>query len=232
MNSHDASQHTSAIPDRAPKKRPKHARTTTSAYQTARLARQFLEDNEVLRNTVTQEEFSRFMPLFNKSLFDSLDAEAKSNLAYDFNQRFNPMEPISIIDPNKLDPNGAIWSVDKEKHLVIFKLPASRPKLKTVNDLGEQAVQVASEMMAAAAKSAGPFDDRAKKYSKALADLIDKANEDSLKEQDKEFKETVEELRSKVSTQNNPPFKKTNLLRPEVPEKSKEPEGVDVDWDD
>ena len=198
--------------------------------QIARFAKIYEEEYILHRNTVTQGEFARYMPLFNKEMLSKLSDAEKTELAYNYNQRFNPMEPVRVIDQNKLDPNGAFWLEDRQRHLVIFTLPPSRPKLRTVNELGPEAAQAAAELMASAARTAGPFDDRSKKYSAQLAALIDKANSESMVEQQKEFNKIHEELRETVTHSQGRGG--SDIVKPKTSPEKADDSGLGVDWDD
>jgi hypothetical protein len=183
------------------------------------------------RNTITQEEFSKFLPLFNRSMLSKLNEEQRAQLGYEYSLRINQMEPVFVIDSKTLDPiNGAFWLADRQRHKVIFKLPAARPKLATVNDLGPQAAQYACELIANTAKTAGPFDKRGQQYSQALAELIDRANADPIAKQQKEFDVTVEELRKTVNSMDTAGNGTRDLLKPQTTPKKAENNDGEIDW--
>lgn len=198
--------------------------------QIARFAKIYEEEHILHRNTVTQGEFAKYMPLFNRSMLSNLSDAEQKELAYNYNQRFNPFEPVRVIDQTKLDPNGAFWLEDRQRHLVIFTLPPARPKIKTVNELGPEAAKAAAEMMASAARTAGPFDTRSKEYSAQLAELIDKANSASIAEQQKEFDKLHEQLRETVAKSQDP--NGSDLVKPKTTPEKADDSGLGVDWDD
>jgi len=212
-----------------PKKHTK-SRGGRKDLQIAKYAKIYEEEYILYRNVVTNSEFAKFMPLFNKEAISRLSDSEKTDLAYEYNQRFNPMEPVRVIDPTKMDPNGAFWLQDRQRHLVVFTLPPSRPKLLTVNELGPEAAQYAAEMMASASKTAGPFDDRSKEYSKALAGLIDRANKESIAKQQVEFDRITGELREVVN--NSQGDGGTEGGKGTTSAKSAEETSLGVDWDD
>ena len=217
---------------RAVKKRP--ARGGRQDLQIPHFAKIYMEEHVNHKNTITQEEFAKYMPLFNRGMLSKLSEEQRANLGYEYSMRINQMEPVYVIDSKQLDPiNGAFWLADRQRHKVIFKLPAARPRLATVNDLGPQASQYAAELMANTAKTAGPFDQRSKQYSEALAELLDRANAKGVAEQQKEFDATVEQLRETVgSSRDSAEVPKKDLLKPDIPAKKAEDDGLDVDWGD
>lgn len=212
----------------------RHARGGRQDLQIPRFAKIYMEEHVNHKNTITQEEFAKYMPLFNRGMLSKLSEEQRANLGYEYSMRINQMEPVYVIDSKQLDPiNGAFWLADRQRHKVIFKLPAARPKLATVNDLGPQASQYAAELMANTAKTAGPFDQRSRQYSEALAELLDKANARGVAEQQKEFDATVEQLRETVgASRDSAEVPKKDLLKPDIPAKKAEDDGLDVDWGD
>ena len=212
----------------------RHARGGRQDLQIAHFAKIYMEEHVNHKNTITQEEFAKYMPLFNRGMLSKLSEEQRANLGYEYSMRINQMEPVYVIDSKQLDPiHGAFWLADRQRHKVIFKLPAARPRLATVNDLGPQASQYAAELMANTAKTAGPFDQRSRQYSEALAELLDKANARGVAEQQKEFDATVEQLRETVgASRDSTEVPQKDLLKPDIPAKKAEDEGLDVDWGD
>lgn len=212
----------------------RHPRGGRQDLQIAHFAKIYMEEHVNHRNTITQEEFARYMPLFNKAMLSKLSEEQRANLGYEYSLRINQMEPVYVIDSKELDPiHGAFWLTDRQRHKVIFKLPAARPRLATVNELGPQASQYAAELMANTTKTAGPFDKRSRQYSEALAELIDKANEKGVAQQQKEFDDTVEKLRETVgASRDRTDVPEKDLLKPSIPAKKAEDDGLDIDWGD
>lgn len=227
-----AEEPTTTPAGRTVKKRP--ARGGRQDLQIAHFAKIYMEEHVNHRNTITQEEFAKYMPLFNRGMLAKLSEEQRANLGYEYSLRINQMEPVYVIDSKELDPiHGAFWLTDRQRHKVIFKLPAARPRLATVNELGPQASQYAAELMANTAKTAGPFDKRSKQYSEALAELIDKANEKGVAEQQKEFDATIEQLRETVgASRDRTEGAEKDLLKPDIQAKKDEDEWLDVDWGD
>ena len=110
------------------------------------LGEQFLKSLEAGKNVLLESEWSKYLPLFKKDALADMSKEAASKLAAEYNYKFSPYEPITVIS-QELDPDGVeflgfryndddIRVGDGKKHKVVAVYPARFRKLKTINELG------------------------------------------------------------------------------------------------
>lgn len=182
----------------------------------------FFAADENVRNVVTVDEFSKYIPLFDKEKMSKLPQESIAALSYEYTQRFSAYYPIRVIDPNVIDEDkGFVWKEgDGRKHKVVHLIRARLRRLNTVDVLGSEAGDVASSYMFNARQSNNPFDNRLSEYSSAIGKMVAMANKDTASKQDAEFDAALKTLRG---TKDTPTAKE--------PSSSEDPQGLDCDWE-
>lgn len=187
----------------------------------------FLEE-DACRNTITYDEFRKYIPLFNKAQFTQLSKEQSRELYYEWGQRVNLQLPVFVIDTQTQDPNGKPYPANNpnaKKFKVVYSLPPAYRSLNAVNKLGGNVVQIAAELLAGARTSSNPFDQRGEFYSGELAKIIQQANEQELVQKQDEFRR----LESQILNKGQPD---TIQTKEEEPDKDADPVGIDADWGD
>ena len=159
------------------------------------------------RNIIPYNEFTRFIPLFNKAQFSKMDKDQVKNLYYEWSQRVNLQLPVFVIDTQTLDPQGKPYPAnnpDAKTYKVIYALPPAYRALNPINKLGGNVIQLAAEYLAGARQSSNPFDNRGEYYSGELAKILATANKENLEQKSEEFKKLEAGILHKGSEQPKP----------------------------
>lgn len=187
----------------------------------------FLEQYIPQKNTVSVEDFQKYMPLFNKALFKSLDEDAARKLSYEYAQRFSLQHPIHIVDSKELDPDGVIYPPDGRHHKVLLTLPPKIRSMEAVNKLGGDIVKVAAECLANTRSTGNPFDNRGDYYADQLARIVGLANKERRGQQDASFKKYADAILHKEESTPKPVDTKPQ----ESSHNDDDPEGLDAEWE-
>ena len=150
------------------------------------LSEQFLNSIEAGKNVILESEWAKYLPLFQKSALSELSNEAATKLAAEYNYKFSPYEPITVIS-QELDPNGVVYTGfrynesdirvgDGQKHKVVAIYPARFRKLKTINALGPERSHEVIGLLSAAAMSQNGLDPRMDRAYKQVSDALDEVN--------------------------------------------------------
>ena len=184
----------------------------------------FFDADANIRNVVTVNEFSKYIPLFDKEKMSKMSPEDISALSHDYNQRFSIYYPIRVIDPNVIDNDkGFVWAAgDGLKHKVVHFIRARLRKLNTVDVLGSDAGDIASSCMFNARNSNNPFDTRLSDYSDAIGKMVVMANKDVAAKQDADFNAELAHLRGTSSTASTSEEKRAE---------DGDSTGLDADWE-
>lgn len=127
-------------------------------------------------NIIFADEFNRFMPLFNKSLYESTDAAEVDALAREYNSRFSMQHPIQVLTRTP-DPNGVTYPGSRKKYRIDRVIPAMFRKVSTLNDLGKKVPALMNAFLNSTSTSTGPFDKRKATYADAIAKAIRMADQ-------------------------------------------------------
>ena len=193
------------------------------------LGEQFLKSLEAGKNVLLESEWSKYLPLFKKDALADMSKEAATKLAAEYNYKFSPYEPITVIS-QELDPDGVefigfryndddIRVGDGKKHKVVAVYPARFRKLKTINELGPERSFEVIGLLSAAAMSKNGLDPRMDKAYKQVSDAMDEVNPNIVTEEDIKNNEIEAKLMG------------IPLDKPEEPQASKDDDPVDFDAD-
>ncbi len=153
-------------------------------------------------NILFVDEFSKFMPLFNKELFEETPAEVREQLVNEYNSRFSMRHPIKILTRVQ-DENGVFYPDHHAKFKVDQTIPPTFRNVATLNDLGKKVPALINALYNATVHSSGPYDTRKQQYTRAIAEAIVVAN-DKVGHADKDrkdFNAAASKLVSKQKTQ-------------------------------
>lgn len=160
-----------------------------------RQCREFLAIETPETNIVFVEEFMRFMPLFNKELFDKMEPKDVEMLGREYNSRFSMQHPIKIITREE-DPNGIYHPATRKRYKLNQTIPAMFRRVSTLNNLGKKIPTLMNAFMNASTTSSGPFDHRKEQYAHAIADAVSIADkrEGKIAEQRAQFQRDSQSL--------------------------------------
>jgi hypothetical protein len=191
----------------------------------------FLESLGSGKNVVLESEFEKYLPLFKKSLLDEMTPEAKTRLSAEYNIKFSPYEPITVIS-QELDPNGVLFKGfhyseddvrvgDGKHHKVVAVYPARFRKLQSINAIGEEAEEIIGLMGAAAISPSGGLDPRTSEAFKRVNAAIHKANPSVVTKDDIRNNEIEAKLMGLPTQSTNQPAQTSS---------DSDPEEFDADW--
>lgn len=155
-----------------------------------RLGEDFLKSLEAGKNVVLDTEFERYLPLFKKASLEAMDETSRNKLAYEYNYRFSPYDPITVIS-SELDPNGVVFRGfqyspddvrvgDGKRHKVVAVYPARFRRLESINAIGEESADIIGLMGAAALTNNGATDPRVDAAYSKVMDAFNRANPDTV----------------------------------------------------
>ena len=110
-------------------------------------------------NIVSQNQFSKFLPLFNKDAVEKMSEMDQKRLFGMYNSTFSLQHPIKIyggIVSEPEDHQGEVVYVqtDRAYHEVLYTIPAMFRQLRTLNELGSNvAASLINSFLNTAAKS-------------------------------------------------------------------------------
>ena len=127
------------------------------------------------QNIIFEEDFDRFMPLFNKERNSEAGKTRLSELFIEFNGRFSPQHPIYILS-RTTDENGIMYPSLRTKYKLAKKIPPRFRRVSTLNELGEKVPALINAFFNATTNPSGPGDHRKEQYAKAIASALVKAD--------------------------------------------------------
>ena len=157
--------------------------------------REFLAVEVPSSNIVFADEFNRFMPLFNKSLYESTDADEVDKLAREYNSIFSMQHPIQVLSRTP-DPQGVLHPGTRKRYRIDRVIPAMFRRVSTLNDLGKKVPTLINAFFNATSTAVGPFDKRNVQYAHAIAEAIRTADkkEGKIDKQRSNFRKSAMDL--------------------------------------
>lgn len=162
-------------PPMRPQQRPKKEKPEGLGDDLIRQCRDFLSIEVPSSNIVFVDEFSRYIPLFNKEAYERSDPNAIDHLAREYNSRFSMQHPIQILS-REIDPNGIYHQGTRKKYKLDRTVPAMFRRVSTLNNLGKKIPALINAFMNASSKDTGPGDPRKQQYAHAIAQAITMAD--------------------------------------------------------
>ena len=150
-------------------------------------------------NIIFADEFNKFMPLFNKTLYDQTEPTDIDELAREYNSRFSMQHPIQLLTRVR-DERGVLYPGDRHRYKLDKEIPAMFRRVSTLNNLGRKVPALMNALYNSVVKTSGPFDHRKAEYSKAIAQAIGLADkkEGKIEQQRAAFARASKNLTSKA----------------------------------
>lgn len=157
--------------------------------------REFLAIQIPVSNVVFVDQFAKYMPLFNKNLYEQADTESITELYKEYYGRFSMQHPIQILSRER-DDNGVMHPEIRERFRLERTIPATFRRVSSLNDLGEKVPALINAFFNATTQPSGPFDKRKEDYAHAIAQAIDMADAKAggRKEQEARFAREADNL--------------------------------------
>ena len=158
--------------------------------------RAFLAAKIPISNVVFADEFSKYMPLFNKDAnADQSHADELKELNKEYFGRFSPQHPIQILS-REHDPQGVMHPTVHEKFKLLKTIPPVFRTVSSLNSLGEKIPTLINALFNATTHPSGPFDKRKEQYIHAIAQAVNMADAKAggRKQQEAEFAEMADKL--------------------------------------
>lgn len=184
----------------------------------------FLEHADAGMNVILEQDFKKFLPLFNQDAISRMTAAELSELRYEYSTSFDETRPIHVIS-NELDENGILYVGfenrigDGKKHKLLMTFPPSRRRLKTMNEA--KVSLEAIDQIAGGLQQNNPQSqsiraglEGLKKFANTLADV----SEAELKK--------VEDMEEALLNPEEKPSEPTG------PDPDSDPEDIDADWEE
>ena len=188
---------------------------------------EFLKSLEFGKNVLLEAEFVKYLPLFKKAELEALSPEARSHLAAEYNYKFSPYDPITVLS-DELDPeNGVVFHGfrysendirvgDGKKHKVVAVYPARFRRLNSINALGKESVEIIGLMGAAAMSQNAAMDPRIGEAYRKVEDAFHRVNPDTVTPEDIRNHKIAEKLMGKETTEEQPTAPKVDEDRKSV----------------
>ena len=184
----------------------------------------FLENADAGMNVILEQDFKKFLPLFNRDAISRMTSAEVSELMYEYSTSFDATRPIHVIS-NELDDNGILYVGfenrigDGKKHKLLMTFPPSRRRLKTMNEA--KVSLEAIDQIAGGLQQNNPQSpsirtglEGLKNFANTLADV----SEDELKK--------VEDMEKALLNPGEKPSEPTG------PDPDSDPEDIDADWEE
>ena len=182
-------------PSMRPHQRPKKEKPEGLGDDLIRQCRDFLSIEVPSSNIVFVDEFSKYIPLFNKEAYERTDPNDIDHLAREYNSRFSMQHPIQILR-REIDPNGIYHQGTRKKHKLDHTIPPMFRRVSTLNNLGKKIPALINAFMNASSKDTGPGDPRKQQYAHAIAQAISMADkkEGKIDKQRADFRRSADAL--------------------------------------
>jgi len=176
------------MPIQSPQARPKKEMPGELGGDLIKQCREFMKVSVPSSNIVFADEFGKFMPLFNKALYEQTEPNDIDALGREYNSRFSMQHPIQILTRVR-DPNGVLYPGDRNRYKLDRTVPAMFRRVSTLNDLGKKVPALMNAFFNATTSNANPFDQRKANYAKAIAEAVGAADkkEGKIEQQRAEF---------------------------------------------
>ena len=150
----------------------------------ARKLKYLREKEKYKKNIILMSEFNeKYSILFNKNEATSLDMETLQKLSQEYVTRIDPYFPVYIIKQR----NSALVSELLSKENLVYVLPPMYNRVRVINELGKDAVDVLQAFNNVAALNMDDrFDQKKAKYSKYVSILLDNLNSTEARMENKE----------------------------------------------
>ena len=123
-------------------------------------------------NIVLEQDFDKFMPLFNAKLKERLSEDEWVELSAEYSSRFSLQHCIQVLS-NTLDEKGVLYPKDHRHHRLVRTIPPFFNRVKTLNEFSDKAPVLISKLFNAVSTSAGnPLDHRESKYAATIGKII------------------------------------------------------------
>lgn len=184
----------------------------------------FLDHADAGMNVILEQDFKKFLPLFNRDAISRMTSTEVSELMYEYSTSFDATRPIQVIS-NELDENGILYVGfenrvgDGKKHKLLMTFPPSRRRLKTMNEA--KVSLEAIDQIAGGLQQNNPQSqsirtglEGLKKFANTLSDV----SEDELKK--------VEDMEKALLNPEEKPSEPTGS------DPDADPEDIDADWEE
>jgi hypothetical protein len=133
--------------------------------------REFLKNKVPVSNIVFTDEFSKYLPLFNKQMNESMDKDELTLLGKDYFGRFSPQHNIYVLT-HEPDENGMKHPSGPGLYKIDKVIPPTFRRVSSLNDVGKKVPVLITAFFNATTNPSGPFDNRKAMYAKQIADAI------------------------------------------------------------
>ena len=184
----------------------------------------FLDHADAGMNVILENDFKKFLPLFNRDAISRMTDTEVAELMYEYSTSFDATRPIHVIS-NELDDNGILYVGfekrigDGKKHKLLMTFPPSRRRLKTMNE-----AKVSLEAIDQIAGGLQQNNPQSQSIRAGLEGLKNFANTLSDVSED-ELKKVADMEKALLNPEEKP-------SEPTGPDPDSDPEDIDADWEE